>query len=364
MDRRIGVPPASVAEQAQKDQVAFPHEGIQPLPTATGAAPYRALAKDVGIVVTDPLKFYALGDHGDFKSRTAQNAVSVAMQAEAAKDKAAFVYSLGDIDYFNGQESEYHNQFFEAYAHLLLPWVSIPGNHDGDTSDSLVNGKPTRQPLDAYMVHWCAKTPSLPIGAEEYNRDNQTQPNCFWTLDLGIATIIGLYTNVPSGGYLGPEQVNWLAGELAAAPSNVPVIITMHHPPYSGDAHHGGSKKMGAALDSAFEQSKRCADMVLSGHVHNYQRFTRTYWNREIPYVVAGAGGYTNKHLMAGGAAKGVQVTPDTKLAAFEDKQYGFLKVQVEATAIRCVYVGVKADGTVTEGVDTFTVDLATHKVT
>ena len=44
-------------------------------------------------------------------------------------------------------------------------------------------------------------------------------------------------------------------------------------------------------------------DMVVTGHVHNYQRFTRTVHGdeggdeKEVPYVVAGAGGFW--HLQA-----------------------------------------------------------------
>ncbi|HEV8463177.1 MAG TPA: hypothetical protein VGQ38_20995, partial [Gaiellaceae bacterium] len=34
-------------------------------------------------------------------------------------------------------------------------------------------------------------------------------------------------------------------------------------------------------------------DVVLSGHAHLYQRYTRKVDGREIPYVVAGSGGFS-----------------------------------------------------------------------
>ena len=33
---------------------------------------------------------------------------------------------------------------------------------------------------------------------------------------------------------------------------------------------------------------------MFSGHVHLYQRFTRNFENREIPYIVAVTGGHWN----------------------------------------------------------------------
>ena len=57
---------------------------------------------------------------------------------------------------------------------------------------------------------------------------------------------------------------------------------------------------MGAALDAAFQSSERTPDLVLSGHVHDYQRFTRTMADgRKVPYVVIGNGGYDNLHKLA-----------------------------------------------------------------
>jgi 3',5'-cyclic AMP phosphodiesterase CpdA len=71
------------------------------------------------------------------------------------------------------------------------------------------------------------------------------------------------------------NQAAWLASELAAAPSGVPLIVALYHPPYSVDAFHGGSATMGQALDTACASAARVPELVLSGHVHDYQRFTR-----------------------------------------------------------------------------------------
>ena len=70
--------------------------------------------------------------------------------------------------------------------------------------------------------------------------------------------------------------------------------MAVHHPPYSLDSVHGGTPDILNAIDQAVAASGRTPDAVLSGHVHNYQRFSRAVGTRKIPYVVAGAGGYAN----------------------------------------------------------------------
>ena len=53
-----------------------------------------------------------------------------------------------------------------------------------------------------------------------------------------------------------------------------------------------------AVLFGAFKATGVYPDMVLSGHVHNYQRFTKSVTvadgtTKEIAFIVAGAGGYS-----------------------------------------------------------------------
>ena len=334
-----------VASHEQITKYAHPNVGAQPLPAGVGG---RAGAVDVGI--TEPLAggitFHVIGDSGGVKDPSPQHAVRHAMSAVGAD----FVYHVGDVVYFNGDSSEYVPQFYEPYATLRAPIVGIPGNHDGDTTDD-----PSRQPLDTFMANFCSKTPSFPAVDPdgEYGRDTQTQPYCYWTLALRDVTIIGLYSNVPSGGWLDGTQIQWLIGELQAAPTNRPLIVALHHPPFSVDAHHGGSAHMADVLDGAFQAARRAPNLVLSGHVHNYQRFTRDGtdqpWQKSITYVVMGNSGYHNLHALAPDATPGSQPTAGVMFQAGDDKHYGFLSVVVHNRLIFGSYVrvtpGVMSDG-------------------
>ena len=56
------------------------------------------------------------------------------------------------------------------------------------------------------MQTFCDPTPKLIPAQAEYNRDTMDQPNCYWTLTDELVTIIGLYSNVPSGGVIEMDQ--------------------------------------------------------------------------------------------------------------------------------------------------------------
>ena len=358
MSRLLGVAPRTAVQQLQKS---FPPEVVQPLPQPY--KPGRIGPDAVGITDPgDPLSFFVLGDVGGIKTPGPQNAVSSAM--EARQGEAAFALIVGDIVYFNGQEfgnvpgqqTGYMDQFYEAYGHFVKPILAFPGNHDGDP-------QPGDTSLSGFMSNFCDTTPSNPRSDPqlEFGRHTQTLPYCEWTLNLTALTIIAVYSNVPSGGHLEPEQQDRLTQELKDTDPNKPLILGLHHPPYSVDAHHGGSQQMGDLLDKAFIDSGRTPDMVLSGHVHDYQRFTRTINGKAVPYIVSGNGGYHNLHRFAPGATQGQSIAPDVVFEFGDSSQYGFMKLTVTGGKISGEYVGVKpgtmpdgSDATITPAVDTF----------
>jgi len=150
-----------------------------------------------------------------------------------------------------------------------------------------------------------------------------------------------LYSNVD--GTLDPRgtsnQQQWLQDQVANAPVDKALIITVHHPPYSLDTTHGGYPDIGIAIDRAIQATNRIPTAVLSGHVHSYQRYQRELSGKKVPYIVAGAGGYANVPTLMHQIEKsksgkplppGFQTTlPDVKLMAFADKHPGFLRVTV-----------------------------------
>jgi 3',5'-cyclic AMP phosphodiesterase CpdA len=351
MSRRVGLPVPTAKEQLQKPAVADLTGALQASPPG---APGSIDGKGVGIENdTDPITFLVAGDTGGVKDPTPQQAVVDAMIADPGR--AAFFYHLGDVVYYNGDENQYASQFGEPNAHLVMPTVSIPGNHDGWPDPTITDL--LRTGISTWMENFCAKGPAIPSWDEgnEYGRDTQTQPYCDWTLALEAVTIIGLWSNVPSGGHLYASQTAFLALQLEAAPKDRPLIVALHHPPYSIDAHHGGSQKMGDALDQTFRQANRTPNLVLSGHVHDYQRFSREATTDPITYLVSGNGGYHNLHQLAPGANPGDELAPGVTFEAGDDKNWGYVRLTAsKEKGITGTYIAVAADGTTKEA-DSFT---------
>lgn len=357
VERLVGHVPLRASDTVQYLQAPRTNEAFAPLPAPPGPAPYRLELATVTADPTDKLVFNVIGDSGGIVDAIPQEAVAAALSASLPGSGARFVYHVGDLVYFNGDAAQWFPQLYEPYEKVTVPIMGIPGNHDGDNSDN-----PAVPSLSMFVANMCAPTPALTQQAGDSNRDAMTQPNVYWTLRAQLVTIIGLYTNVPSGGVIEPDQGAWLAGEIEAAPHDRPLIIALHHPPYSADAHHGGSAAMGAAIDKASAAAARWPDLVISGHVHDYQRFTRSAGGlggmtgpERIPYIVCGASGYHNLHAMAPDVgALPWQAAPDLTLDAAIDNRYGFLTLTVQGGKISGSYTTVARDGTTVANADIF----------
>ncbi len=327
----------------------FAGSPFQALPAPTGHPPFRL---DLAAVIPDAVSamtraggmvLHMVGDTGGVKDPTPQMLVASGLESDAAisspSGKPAFFYHLGDVIYFDGQASEYYGQFYAPYEHYPNPIIAIPGNHDGDVFDNgkRVNPEPSLAP---FMRNFCAAKPGVHTGeAGDADRTAGIQPNCYFTLNTPYATFVGLYTNVPEGGVVQPEQQDWFNGECRAADPDKPLIVALHHPPYSLDAYHSGSQAMLAVLAAGQAASGRAPDLVFAAHVHNYQRFTVTRDGRATPFIVSGNGGYHNLHKMLklnGQALMTPYTAPaqpgddaEVVLQSYTDDRFGFMRLEI-----------------------------------
>ena len=348
----FGKPRRQAADPAGTDYSG--NQAFQPLPAPVGAYPFHLdLASVLGaapvaaVQAAGSISFHLMGDVGGVTTPVPQTDVAQALEQDLSSGHASvpsFLYLLGDCVYYNGQPSMYYAQFYEPYMHYNAPILSVPGNHDGDPIDS------SQSTLDGFLAAFCTPTPQNNPSSKDSGRTSMTQPNVYWTLDAPFVTIVGLYTNVPEHGRLDDSQTAWLHSELSSAPRDKALVLTMHHPPISADSHHGGSEYMFGAVDQAVAASGRSPDAVLAGHVHNYQRFSRTVQVGgspvDVPYIVAGAGGYPNLHTMASDAAAAklpwqMPNFPGAILEAFDDTHFGYGRMTVTATELSFDYVTV-----------------------
>jgi 3',5'-cyclic AMP phosphodiesterase CpdA len=171
----------------------------------------------------------------------------------------------------------------------------------------------------------------------------------YWTLVHDWLRIIGLYSNVPEGGQFADEQLRWLTEELRASPADATVLLAMHQPVYAADVTHGSNLTLADALDDCFAEAGRGPDAVFTGHAHNYQRFARRLGDREIPYIVAGAGGYHERHTIGTGVPTlpaSFQGLDHVSLQAYEDQVHGFMTVTASPRGADVAYTAVTEHST------------------
>ena len=341
--------PSARGIQSNLPQQMHGNQQFQPLPHPTGQAPYRMSLDTIlpaaqlsAIRASGRILIQVAGDTGGVKAPEPQQIVAMAMETHFnfpdPTVRPAFFYHLGDVVYYYGEPKEYYPQFYDAYVHYPAPIFAIPGNHDGDLTD----GSPPS--LTAFVNNFCAATPHLTPEAGETERDAITQPNVYFTLKSPFVTMIGLYSNVPEGGRIEADQLDWFINELKAAPPDKALIVSVHHPAFSADSHHSGSQHINQTLDRGFQQSGRMADMVFGAHVHNYQQFTRVINGRHVPYIVSGAGGYWHLHYMAkqpdGSKTPVPFKMPDADLVLenYCDDRHGFMRLMVTPRLISGEY--------------------------
>ncbi len=355
-----------------------PHgnQKFQQLPKPTGKEPYHLSLDSVltpgeikKIIDSQNITFHCIGDTGGVKQPAPQTLVANGLE----HTEADFFYHLGDVVYYNGESAKYYDQFYEPYQYYLKPIFAIPGNHDGDP---LPGGNELS--LDAFVRNFCSTSTKITPDAGEVNRSPMMQPNVYWTLNAPFVTIVGLYTNVPEGGEVQQDQIDWFENELKTADKNKAIIVTLHHPVFSMDNHHSGSQAMLNLLDRSFKNTDVIPDAVFTGHVHNYQRFTRTYTSenngnkKQVPFIVAGAGGYWHLHWMQDGI-KSMSLPDklpdrdDVVLEKYCDDHHGFLSVNVTPSKLIGTYYTVPNpheswhDSMNPDKFDTFEVNLS-HK--
>jgi hypothetical protein len=364
---------------------------VQPIPRRRNNLPLNLtdyIPQEIvtAIQAAGKISFHAVGDTGAAKVNRAQTAatalghegaVADAMASEIQNQGAngpAFFFQLGDVIYNFGEAQYYYDQFYEPFRAYDRPIFAIPGNHDG-----MVFGQGSSAPqvptLDAFLTNFCASAPGPSPDSGGLVRSVMTQPGVYFTLDAPFVSIIGVYSNVldgpgvisSQGGHfpIVDDQLDFLKSELTRLKPDRQaqkraIIVAVHHPPLSADATHGGSTGVMKDLDACCKAAGLWPDVVLSGHAHLYQRFTRTvHSGQQTPSLVAGSGGY------AATAAKNLPPAPittgDYTLEINPIVDFGYLTVETDAQTITLTFK--TADGGPVMVRDSVSVNLKTGRI-
>jgi hypothetical protein len=233
-----------------------------------------------------PHRFVAFGDSS--KKSTGQR--KVAYQTQLLKPDMVLI--TGDIVYFQGRIGEYRPKFFPIYAASeaspkvgapLLGstlFVGVPGNHD-----LMINDFERNADLMAYFYFWSQPlngpspgptsrlTPPI-VGPEARLQAfrEAAGPNyprmANFSFDYGDVhwTVLDANRYVQ---WADPVLRAWVAADLAKAKDKPWRFVTFHHPGFNSSRAHSREQQM-RLLSDIFEAGG--VSLVLSGHVHNYQR--------------------------------------------------------------------------------------------
>jgi hypothetical protein len=400
-----------IGDLSKKEVVAVPKSRMAAnemfdLATAYGSHGPQVVKK---ITAAGHIVFHAFGDSGASNFGKYANQLRVADQvtldsmSAAEADRAAFLYHLGDIVYNFGEARYYYDQFYEPFRNYPAPIFAIPGNHD---SFIVPHTKPADAPLTTFQRNFCSPTNMITPEAGSLHRTAMTQPGIYFTLDAPFVRIIGLFSNaLEDPGVISNldrkwpavsnVQIEFLQAQLERIKQEKfagAVLIATHHPPFSyappkksggAGGNHGCSTAMLQQIDDVCQKVGVYPHAFLSGHAHNYQRYTRiiNFGGNEfdVPFIVCGDGGHNVNSLVrprqgepavephAGDdvmyleGQKGGTKVKHLFLGKYDDHNYGYLRIFVDKQYLKIGFHQVGVGSLAQSRYDMVTVRLPDH---
>lgn len=281
---------------------------------------------------SDELKFLAFGDMGkaprdasvEHYIQPGSIAVTQAMANEISSGNVDSIFHIGDISYATGFLVEW-----DFFLHLITPvasqisYMTAIGNHERDYVNS-GSQYPTPDSGGECGVAYESYFP-MPTPAKD-------KP--WYSIEQGSVHFVVISTE--HAWYPNSEQYQWMSKDMASVDrSRTPwVIFTGHRPMYSSC----GSVDPTFVLAVEPLLMKYKVDLVLFGHVHNYERTCAVYRNKCKAVPKKGADGvdtYDNTnyeapvHAIIGMAGFRLDSFPPTagSWSLSRISEYGYVKV-------------------------------------
>jgi hypothetical protein len=215
--------------------------------------------------------------------------------AAIVSSRPGTVLTLGDTVYDSGTLTEFQECYAPSWGRYRSRTRPVAGNHD--------------------YVYRTAR------GYYQFFGSRAGQPDKGWySFDLGRWHLVALNFNCADVGgcQAGSEQERWLRADLRQHPARC-TLAYWHHPRFSSGTKHGSQEQVADLWQALYEAG---ADVVLSGHEHNYERFApldpdgRVDEATGIRQFVAGTGG--RSHYPLPSALPGSQVRNDDTFGVLE----------------------------------------------
>lgn len=256
-------------------------EAQRPMPACTSTDPTPC-----GLGLTPgAVQFAVIGDWGNAQCGECAGAVAGMLKGFHQQSPFDFVLTTGDNFYPLGSQQDIeanmplYNWLCPSQANCPQPQPGEPalfiptvGNHDLYTECGR-----------HYFDYFTALSPYAPSQPPNTNTPPWTPRYFAYTVPGGLIDIFSLNSNdwEPDGIGPGCKQAMWLKGALAGSRAQWKIVV-FHEPPYSN--HCGGQER-----HMRWPFSEWGATLVISGHVHGYERIVDPA--SSFTYVVNGLAG-------------------------------------------------------------------------
>ena len=264
---------------------------------------------------------------------------------------------------------------------------------------------PSVTSLETFYRNFCAQAIEISPDAQSLHRTAMRQPGVYFTLDAPFVKIIGLYSNaLEDPGVISSEEGLHPNGEKYPAVPEYQlaflhaqlqrikdenydgcVLLAVHHPPFSYAAPadpnrpgtspglHGGSPLMLRQIDEICHETGVYLHAFLSGHAHNYQRYTRTVRlngsGYDVPFIICGSGGHAVNTIVNGRTPRPPfrsrvdHMEPGLILEKYNDLNYGYLRITVDSQNLRIAFHNAQSESLHQSEFDAVTVALGSHSM-
>jgi acid phosphatase type 7 len=212
------------------------------------------------------------------------------------------VLALGDNQYESGALADFRTYYHPTWGRLKGITHPVPGNHEYVTRQA-----------SGYFGYFGSAAGDRTKG--------------YYSFDLGSWHIIALNSNCANVACnRGSPQELWLRADLATH-QNACTLAYWHHPRFTSGSVHHSDARMQAFWQALYEFH---ADVVLSGHQHNYERFA--------PQTPTGLADPSNgiRQFVVGTGGKSLypfRPTPAPNSVVRHDDTFGILKLTLHPTS-------------------------------
>lgn len=252
-------------------------------------------------------------------NRCAEKRTSDTMVADASLQA---VLGLGDYQYDCGDASDYAVSYTPTWGRVDDLIQPVAGNHEYQTGDDAFGTPcPTDNTHAAnYFSYFGAAAHPETVG--------------HFSFDLGSWHVVALNANCSKSGVGGcgarSAQTKWLRADLAST-SQACILAFWHQPLWSGTGK-GTLRAYRPWWDVLYAAH---ADVVLNGHIHNYQRFAPLDPNG----TVDSANGITEYVVGTGGEQRVSVARAARPQPSYWARTFGYLRLTLGATGWKAEFI-------------------------